>query len=132
MQFKWERYKDTDAELVDSWLDAHAIHETGIDEGWQSFYDYWMNESKNDANWQDNCFLIVHENTPFGVIYVSIIEQELHISEYIVAHKIATAEAVAYSDNIASQKVFEKAGFILESKHPDDAWYYKYKADTGM
>lgn len=45
MNFCWKPYCPNDAGLVDSWLDASAIHATGLEDGWQSFYDYWMTES---------------------------------------------------------------------------------------
>lgn len=48
-------------------------------------------------------------------------------SKYILGRTIKDAEAVIFPDNIASQKAFEKAGFIFYSEHPDgDAWNYRY------
>ncbi len=150
MQYQWNRYTPADAPLVDAWLDEDAIRETGIDDGWQSFYDYWMQESYK-ATAEDFCYLIAKEQSPLAVIYASVTERTLTVSEMIVAPHLrglghgsailsellahstlllgttlSTANAVIFPDNIASQKTFARAGFVLVSKHPDgDAWYYE-------
>ncbi len=150
MQFNWKFYCNNDANLVDSWLDDDAIRKTGLEDGWQNFYDYWMIENSNES--KDCCFLILHENIPFAVMYIGIIGREITISEYIVSPNkrgkgygsavlkelldnatqllninVSLATAVIYPNNIASIKAFEKAGFVLISKHPDgDALNYEY------
>lgn len=48
-------------------------------------------------------------------------------SENILGIKIKDADAVIFPDNAASQKAFEKAGFVFQSEHPDgDTWNYRY------
>ncbi len=152
MQFDWKQYTSNDAALVDSWLDDCAVRGTGLENGWHHFYNYWMTENPS-AEAKDRCFLISHENTPFAVMYLAIIDNCITISEYVVSpnkrgmgygtavieellHHSAqllninasVAEAVVYPNNIASKKAFENAGFMLVSKHSDgDAYYYRYK-----
>lgn len=158
MRFKWIPYCADDAGLVDSWLDDHAIRETGLDDGWQHFYEYWMAESRLGEG-KDRCFLICRENTPVAVIYAAIVGREITISEYIVApdqrgmgygtailkelltHSVrllniqaALAKAAIFPGNIASVKAFEKAGFVLVSEHRDDlgatlSYEYRSMAD---
>ncbi len=151
MQFEWRIYRDEDAVIVDSWLDDYAIRKTGLDNGWQNFYNYWTKENPDD-NAKDYCFIISESNEPFAIIFAAVIGAELIISEFIVAPKkrskgsgtaiiselmenssqllgieITSAQTVIYPSNIASQRAFEKAGFMLVSQSPDgDALNYKY------
>ena len=61
----------------------------------------------------------------------SVLTELLTYSKYILGSTIKDAEAVIFPDNIASQKAFEKAGFIFYSEHPDgDAWNYRYHDNT--
>ncbi len=150
MHFQWKSYTPADAALVDAWLDAEAIRETGIDEGWQTFYDFWMTEHPAEDS-RDYCYLVLEKECAFAVIYTSLTNGVLTVSELIVApekrgHGLGSAlltelienadlllgtvptavHAVIFPDNIASQKAFARAGFVLASKHPDgDAWYYE-------
>ncbi len=151
IQFNWKPYRDVDAGLVDSWLDDYTISQTGIEDGWQSFYDYWMRENPGEG--KDCCFLISRDDLPFAVMYLAIIGSEITISEYLVSPdkrgqgygaavlkelldntdsllniKASLAKAVIFPNNIASRKAFERAGFVLASKHPDgDAVNYEYR-----
>ncbi len=148
--FEWTSYTNTHAELVDSWLDKDAVRKTGIEDGWQSFYDYWTKECPNVAG-KSFCYIISKSGVPFGVMFLATIGDTLLISEFIVApkmrgkgygaaviadlvanceslsdKKISTVHAVIYPSNIPSQKAFEKAGFIHTSTHPDgDAFNYE-------
>ncbi len=150
MQFNWKHYSNIDADLVNSWLDDYAISETGIEDGWQNFYDYWMTDNPGEG--KDCCFVISHKNTPLAVMYIGITDFELTLSEYVVsptergkgygsailkelldnAKQLLSitpcmAKAVIYPNNIASIKAFEKAGFMLASIHPEgDALNYEY------
>ena len=48
-------------------------------------------------------------------------------SENIIGVKMKNADAVIFPGNVASQKAFEKAGFVFHSAHPDgDVWNYKF------
>ncbi len=157
MQFRWHKYKNEDASLVDLWLDDYAVNETGLDDGWQSFYDYWQEENpKYGAT--GFCLIAEENNVPFAVIYIGVLKKEAVISEYIVSPdmrgkgygtaalkdiivnsnellgtNIDVIQAVIYPSNIASQRAFEKAGFIKTSTHPDcDAFDYEYRTSINI
>ncbi len=143
MQFRWRNYISADAVLVDSWLDDYAVNETGLDDGWKSFFDYWQDENpKYGAT--GFCLIAEENNVPFAVIYIGVIKNEAVISEYIVSPdmrgkgygtaalkdiiinsnellgtNIDVIQAVIYPSNKASQKAFEKAGFVKTSTHSD-------------
>ncbi len=151
MQFNWKPYRDVDASLVDSWIDDDAISQTGLEDGWKSFYDYWMRESPGEG--KDCCFLISQDDLPFAVMYLAITGGEITISEYIVApdkrgkgygtavliellenraHLLnipgSLVKAVVFPGNLASAKALEKAGFVLASGHlNDDVFHYEYR-----
>ena len=57
----------------------------------------------------------------------SALAEFLDKSKDIIGLNIKDANAVIFPNNIASQKAFEKAGFVFHYEHPDgDAWYYRY------
>ncbi len=154
MRFHWKHYCNNDADLIHSWLDDDAMIQTGLEEGWEKFYHYWMTESRNGES-KDRCFLISDDNIPFAVIYLAMADSEIVISELIVAPDLrgrgygaavinellgnadqllnahaTAAKAVTFPNNIASIKAFEKAGFVLMSKHQDEfgeSLHYEYK-----
>lgn len=149
MNFIWADY-DTSMHLVEEWLDDEAVKATGIDDGFQDFYEYWKNESIPDANFW--CKVVFENDTPFAVIVVGknenkhiimelviashernkgkgtlLLKELLENSNSILGQKITTAEAVIFPSNPSSQKAFEKAGFSFDHAHEDgDALYYTY------
>lgn len=42
---EWQDYTKEYAALVNSWLDADTVRLTGLDEGFEAFYQYWQKES---------------------------------------------------------------------------------------
>ena len=57
----------------------------------------------------------------------AILRELLRYTQEILGVSFQQAVAVIFPNNQASQRAFEKAGFIFESSHPDgDAWYYVY------
>ncbi len=66
MRFKWEKYHSTYEKLVDSWLDDVAVKFTGLDDGWNDFYSYWMQVSKTDDTCEDFCFIVSECDVPFA------------------------------------------------------------------
>ena len=153
MHFQWTDYNNTYAALVNSWLDDEAKQYTGCDDGWESFYEYWKNDDETILGETFWCKLIKNDNIPFAVIALSSYDNAYTIMEYVVdpqrrgagygtlglcellrnssfiiGKNINCAEAVIYPNNIASQKVFGKAGFVFDHAHPDgDAYYYTYR-----
>ncbi len=157
MRYEWKPYCRKDASLVDSWLDKLAVQETGLEDGWQNFYDYWMMESETNKG-KDCCFLISQNSVPFAAIYLAIIGSTITISEFLVkpdmrGKGVGTAalrellestaqllklradyaKAVILPSNIASIKAFEKAGFVLTAKRQDTfgcSLDYEYRFPT--
>lgn len=154
MKFIWKDYKQPVMSFVEEWLDAEAIKATGLDDGWQDFYEYWLNEEYNILGKNYWCKVVFEETVPFAVIALGFFENRLIIMELvinpemrskgkgtalmkellnngkeIIGTQIANAEAVIYPSNIASKKAFEKAGFVFDGAHEDgDALYYRYSA----
>lgn len=150
MNFKWTDY-DISMDFVETWLDNEAIKNTGLDDGFCDFYEYWKNENIPNSNFY--CKVICENNDPFAVIAIGesdkkhtvmefiikpeergkgkgtlILQELLKNSADILGQEIKTAEAVIYPGNKASKRAFEKAGFVLSYVHEDgDALYYVYK-----
>lgn len=152
MEFTWIDYTAAHASLAESWLDADAVRETGLDEGWADFVSYWMNDPATEFGENFWCKMILRDSEPVAVIALGEENSQLDVSEIVVApaergkgigsaalagllgnheqiigKRVDRAMAVIFPDNIASQKAFERAGFRFESAHPDgDAWYYRW------
>ncbi len=63
----------------------------------------------------------------------ALLRELLSDGEMIIGHQIERATAVIFPNNIASQKAFEKAGFVFDHLHEDgDAWYYRYEKECGI
>ena len=152
MKYEWIDYSHEHKALVDSWLDVEAIRFTGCDEGFDRFYNYWFDEPETKIGENFWAKIIIEDGVPIGIIAISLWENIFTISEFIICPQkrgkgigtkvliellinakkilgiqIEKAQAVIFPNNIASQKAFEKAGFVFHSEHPDgDAWYYEY------
>ena len=143
--------------FVENWLDESAVHSTGLDEGFRSFYEYWSKEDgfiPGETFW---CKVTFEEDTPFAVIAfcqhehkIIIMEvlvapekraqgkgssllKELLKSKEIVGFEIQHSEAVIYPNNVASQRAFENAGFIYHNNHKDengDSMHYIYESKS--
>lgn len=72
MKFIWEKYADKYLELIDSCLDSEAVQYTGLDEGWQAFYDYWICENASYENCESFCYVISCDNEPIAVIFIAV------------------------------------------------------------
>ena len=119
------------------------------------FYEYWKNDVETILGETYWCKLITDDNIPFAVIALSLYDNAYTIMEYVVdpqrrgtvygtlglcellrdsrfiiGKNISHAVAVIYPNNIASRKVFEKAGFVFDHAYPDgDAYYYTYRKE---
>ncbi len=153
MNYQWIDYTDQYSRVVERWLDRTAKKYTGCDEGWDNFFTYWKNDDSQRAGENFWGKIVFEGGVPFAVIAVGYHDGTFIIMEYIVAPKkrgkgygssalrellacgteiigreIQSVEAVIYPTNVASQKAFEKAGFVFDRSHPDgDAWYYTYR-----
>lgn len=154
MIFDWKDYSEKYSDITENLLDNEAIKNTGCDEGFHSFYSYWLEEADTKLHENFWCKLAFKDNKLIGVICIGLAPtKEFTVMEIIIAPdkrnqgygsalllellrnaatiigiNINIAKAVIFPNNIASQKSFEKAGFIFTGAHPDgDAWYYEYK-----
>lgn len=150
MCFIWKDYTSEYAPFINSWLDTQAISMTGIDQGWNEYWDDVLEDAKNFSGSKEYGKIVYENDKPIAVIAFGYYRGVVTISEIIVdpllrgqgrgsriiieliehadeliGEKIDQYTAVIYPDNIASQKAFEKAGFRFDYAHDDgDAWYY--------
>ena len=155
MRFDWKDYIPDTMLFVEEWLDNHAIRMTGMDDGWRAFHEYWITDGEMTLGKNYWCKVVYDHNTPFAVTALSLCEGNYHVmellvkpemrgnglgtallrellsdGEMIIGHRIERATAVVFPNNPASQKAFEKAGFVFDHANDDeDAWYYCYTPD---
>jgi len=158
MKYNWIDYDAEYAPIIELWLDTDARNFTGCADGFDNYFEYWKNDSSTIIGENFWGKVIFDGNIPFAVMALGLYESKVTISEYIVnpqkrgqgygssaltelltfgteiiGHEIFSADAVIYPPNIASQKAFEKAGFVFDHVHPDgDVWYYHYKKSQAM
>lgn len=152
MNFIWCDYNPKTMGYIENWLDECAVKSTGLDEGFRNFYDYWANEDGFVVGEYFWCKVVCENNKPFAVIAFCQHECEIKIMEIVVEPEkrgqgsgsallkellerkeiigfaIHKSEAVIFSNNIASQKAFENAGFQYHHTHEEgNAMYYVYE-----
>ena len=153
MKYTWIDYNSAYEKIVDSWIDEDAQRFTGCDEGFEEYYQYWVNDADTKIGENFWAKIILSGSDQIGIITLGLWENVFTISEFIIrpdkrgmkygssalteliAHskdiigvEIQEAKAVIFPNNIPSQKAFEKAGFKFYYEHPDgDAWYYRYQ-----
>ena len=154
MRFNWKNYHPDTMPFVEEWLDDYAVKMTGIDDGWQAFHEYWITDGEMTLGKDYWCKVVYDHDTPFAVIALSLYEGNYHVMELLVkpdkrgkgfgtallremfsdgetsiGHRIDKATAVIFPNNPASQKAFERAGFVFDHANDDaDAWYYCYNS----
>ena len=152
MKFDWKNYFPNTMPFVEEWLDDHAVRMTGMEDGWRAFHEYWITDGEMMLGKDYWCKVVYDDKTPFAVIALSLHDGSFHIMELlvkpemrgnglgtallcellsdgetIIGHRIERATAVIFPSNPASQKAFEKAGFVFDHANDDgDAWYYVY------
>ena len=145
MLFDWKEYDNSQASSVEAWLDAEAVKGTGLDDGFDDFFNYWKNEDGMD---NFKAFVIFDRAEPIAVIAIDLYESFVKVMEIIVApskrgqgygskilneltesapnlfsDKISGYEAVIFPSNIASQRAFAKCGYRVDVKDPEgDLW----------
>ncbi|MBE6954755.1 MAG: GNAT family N-acetyltransferase [Ruminococcaceae bacterium] len=155
MNYVWCDYNPNTMGFVENWLDESAVKSTGLDEGFRTFYEYWVSEDGFDIGKNFWCKVAFENDKPFAVIAFCLHESKTIImemliapsernqgkgskilkefihSEEIIGFAIEKCEAVIYPSNMASKKAFENAGFIYCNDHKDengDSMLYIYKA----
>ena len=143
MNFVWRDYDPKTMGYIENWLDESAVKSTGLDEGFRDFYEYWANEDGFVVGENFWCKVVSENDTPFAVIAFCQHEHKIIIMEIVVQPEkrrqgigtkllkellegeevigcaIQKSEAVIFPSNIASQRVFENAGFQYHHTHED-------------
>lgn len=153
MRFDWKDYAADTMPFVEDWLDDYAVRMTGLDDGWGSFHEYWITEGGMTPGKDYWCKVVYDQATPFAVIAFSLYDETYTIMELLVKPEIRgngigtsvlhelilcgnlifgniieKATAVIFPNNPASQKAFEKAGFVFDHANEEsDVWYYSYR-----
>lgn len=142
--FQWVDYERNYAPLVDSWLDAEACAMTGLDDGWDRYWEAVRDDAVNFPGCEDYCKVIYEDCFPFAAICFGIYQNTMTISEIVVDPKfrgkgrgsqllmdlvnmvrchrfgeVHRITAVVYPQNIASQKAFQNAGFCFDTLTDD-------------
>ncbi len=156
MKYIWKDYDARSMSFVENWLDKAAVKSTGLDDGWSAFYEYWLNDEQTMPNENFWCKVVYENQNPIAVIAFGMNENRIIVMEFVVNNRLRSigkgtsilkeflsegkeitgnaikmSEAVIYPSNIASRKVFEKAGFVFDRKDDDgDAFYYIYENKT--
>lgn len=139
--FQWVDYTSQYAPLVNSWLDEDAIDMTGLDMGWDHYWQAVREDAANFHGCQDFCKVILHDGVPCAAVCYGIYQNTMTISEIVVAPNVRrqgigtrllteliefTSEAdvdsltaVVFPQNLASRKAFLNAGFCLDRRTED-------------
>ena len=144
MNYVWRDYDPETMMDIENWLDESAVRSTGLEDGFCSFYEYWIKEDGFCLGENFWCKVVYENGQPFAVIAFCRHEDKINIMEVLIDQKkrgrgkgskllkellgsnmvtgfyIQKAEAVIYPDNIASQKAFENAGFKCRRTHKDE------------
>ena len=139
----WKDYDPESMAFVEAWLDDEAVKQTGLDEGFRPFYEYWAQEDGFLPGENFWCKVVYDGEVPIAVIAFCLYEDTISVMELVIrpemrCHGIAPrvlsdllksghilpfpvckSEAVIFPGNIASQKAFEKAGYHYHSTHED-------------
>jgi len=153
LRFRWEDLTEKEFPLVEGWLDDETKYFTGIDDGIEDYFRYYMSEEHYVFGKNFWIKLIFEDSTPIGMIVLYLSDDGcLTVSEFvivqnrrgaglgtavllelfqnvedIIGYDISSAVAVIFPNNTASLRAFEKAGFKFENAHPDgDTWYYHW------
>ena len=136
MHFEWIDYIAEYAASIDSWLDDSAIEMTGIDEGWDNYWNAVLLDALNYPGCVDYCKIVFTEGKPIAVVTFGYYRGDVTISEIIILpgmrskgygskilkelillsriwfpDPISRFNAIVFAQKFASQKAFQNAGF---------------------
>ncbi len=145
---QWQDYGPEQAVLVNAWLDREAVRNTGLDDGFDAFYQYWERNSDPARGENFYCKIVSTERRPVAVVAFSYYQQTVVIMEIVVdpiwrgqgigtsiikelvanaadwiRQPVSVFEAVIFPHNTTSQNAFYKAGFVpVPGKKDNDRW----------
>lgn len=151
MLFDWVDYIPEDAALIDGWLDDTAVAMTGIDEGWDKYWNDVTADSVNYPGCRDYCKVVKIDGIPIAAVVFGAYRGSAVISEIVVDparraegygtqvirelvtnaeawfdEKIDHFHAVVFSSNVPSQNAFRNAGFVLTNAQDASVFRYIY------
>lgn len=154
MDFHWRDYISADAELIDQWLDRDAAAMTGIDSGWDTYWNEVIADAVNYPGCRDFCKVVSISGVPVAAVVFGFYRGDAVVSEIVVApshrakgvgsriikelvthadiwfdEEIKQFCAIIFSQNIASQKAFQNAGFVMSCTHNESTFEYTYIFD---
>lgn len=137
--------------MVDSWLDGGAMAMTGLDQGWDDYWQAVLSDAKNFPGCKDFCKVIWENGTAIaaicfgwfgGVVTISeilvapeqrgkgygtrILAELVALADRLIDEKIEKFCAVIFASNLPSQRAFTKAGFVFDYAD-DGSWNYVYR-----
>lgn len=150
MYFEWVDYCFEDAVLVNSWLDPQTAAMTGLDQGWDEYWQAVLADAKNFPGCRDFCKIVRKNSLSIAVVAFGCYQGTAVISEIIVAPDLRSKgygseiiqelltcsdillgecnnkfTAVIFPDNLPSKKAFAKAGFVPGHVTADsETWVY--------
>lgn len=152
INYCWRDYDPCGMAFVEAWLDEQAVAATGLDEGFRSFYEYWLKEEGFVLGENFWCKVVFEKDTPLAVAAFCRRERTILIMELLVDPKkrgcgigtrllqallgseeligsvIERSEAVIFPENLASQRAFQKAGYYCHHCYEDgSALLYVYE-----
>ena len=68
MLYTWRDVKTEDFPLIDGWLDEKAVGFTGLDEGFGTYYGYWLEEPETIPGENFWVKLFCRDGVPAGVV----------------------------------------------------------------
>ncbi len=71
MYYGYHDYNPLTNGFVEGWLDPDGAYFTGCDEGWRSFYEYWLNEPDFNLGVEYWCKIAFDGADPCGIIALS-------------------------------------------------------------
>lgn len=155
MEFTWTDYRKENSFMVESWLDENAVTMTGLDMGWDNYWNAVQADAVNFPGCKDFCMLVSKNEVPVAVICYGCYEGIATVSEIVVVpqhrgkgvgsrilRELVTHtkellgeqpdifRAVIYPENLPSQRAFVKAGFVFDSAHEDGtSWNFVCRMD---
>lgn len=155
MKFVWRDYTPADALLIDAWLTPEICALTGLDQGWNAYWNAVLADAVNYPGCIDCCKMICISGTPIAVILYGCYLGTAVISEMIVsphfrgkgygaeiirallksypvllARDVKKFTAVIFPDNLPSKRAFAKAGFSAEHiSEGAETWAYYLTGD---
>lgn len=139
MKFEWRDYCPADAALIDAWLTPETCAMTGLDQGWNAYWNAVLADAANYPGCKDCCKMIFKSGIPIAVVSygcylgtavvsemivsphfrgkgygTEIIRELLELYPVLLGGDIVKFTAVIFPNNIPSKKAFAKAGFSAE------------------